>query len=433
VDQGSEAEHDAGGDRHAEREQQHERIDRDFRRARKARGIDANQRLDARARDHEAERATHEREQDAFGQELAQQASASGAERRADRKLAAPCFGAREQQVGQVRARDQQYEADRDLQHPDGAAGAADDFLLHRLHLEDVAKSGVRLLRSGVRWRRREDVVRGADPLAPVPDECGQLGLRRRLGDAVLQPPDQVEDVIAAILAIGGIQAERQPDLGAVVHHIQARRHDAEHFEPAAVDLDRLSHDGLATEGRLPQLVREDRDPRRNQWRLSRRRRRSRDVGLARAEQTALRSLDAEGAQQVVVYLRRSHAQGAVAGRQVDLAGRVRANRRKRRVELAELHVLRRRDPELVEPEGRELGCQVHQLIGIRIAERAKDHGIDDREDGGVRADAQRQRQDRDEGEGRRAQQAPDRVSKVLAKMIKGHGRPIVYCAPLRR
>jgi len=86
---------------------------------------------------------------------------------------------------------------------------------------------------------------RTTDPLAPIPDECGQLGLRRRLGDAVLQPPDQVEDVIAAILAIGRIQAERQPDLGVVVHHIHARRHDAEHFEPAAVDLDRLSHDGL--------------------------------------------------------------------------------------------------------------------------------------------------------------------------------------------
>ena len=124
----------------------------------------------------------------------------------------------------------------------------------------------------------------------------------------------------------------------------------------------------LPAEGRLPQVVREDRDLRGNQRRLSRRRRWSRNIGLALAEQAALCGWHTEGAQQIVIHLRRSHAQEAIASRQVDLAGCVRANGRKRRVDLAELQVLRWRHPELFEPEGREPGRQVHQLPGLRVS-----------------------------------------------------------------
>ena len=46
------------------------------------------------------------------------------------RELALPAFGAGEQQVGEVGAGDEQHEADRRLQHPDGAAGAADNLFL---------------------------------------------------------------------------------------------------------------------------------------------------------------------------------------------------------------------------------------------------------------------------------------------------------------
>ena len=52
VHQRCEAEHQAGRDRHAEREQQHERVDGHLRRARQAGGIHPNQRLDAGAREH---------------------------------------------------------------------------------------------------------------------------------------------------------------------------------------------------------------------------------------------------------------------------------------------------------------------------------------------------------------------------------------------
>ena len=175
----------------------------DFARARQARRIARMSALHADAREHEAEHAADDRQQHALGHELAQQPAAAGAERGAHRELAMPRLGARQQQVGEVGARDQQHERHRRLQHPDGAAGAADDLLLHRLHLQDVAAPGLacapRPFGSGA-----EDVVLHADALAPVRDQ--RLSARsapplRR--DAVLQAADEIEEVAAAILAIG--------------------------------------------------------------------------------------------------------------------------------------------------------------------------------------------------------------------------------------
>ena len=155
----------------------------------------------------------------------------------------------------------------------------------------------------------------------------------------------------------------------------------------------------LAAERGLPQLVREDHDRRQRNRRRARRRRRAGQIGLALAEQPALRRLHAERGQQAVVDRRRPDAQRPIAGGEVDLAGRERADRRERLVDLAKLEILRRRHPELSEPERRKLRGQVHQLFGLGIAQRPQDHAVDDREDRGIRADAQRQRQDRDDRE----------------------------------
>jgi hypothetical protein len=133
--------------------------------------------------------------------------------------------------------------------------------------------------------------------------------------------------VTAAVLAIAGVQAKRQPDLGAVVHDVHARRHDADHFAAQAVHVDRLADDLLAPEGRLPEVVREDGDLRRDRRRLAGRRRRTADVGFARREQAAMRGLDTECLQQVIVDGGGSHAQRPIGGSQVDLAGRERTDR----------------------------------------------------------------------------------------------------------
>ncbi len=168
---------------------------------------------------------------------------------------------------------------------------------------------------------------------------------------------------------------------------------------------------------RLPQLVRQDAD-RRRRHRAGRVRRWD-DVGLALREQPAGERLDAERGQQVIVHRRRSHAQRAIAGGQVDLARRVGADRGERLVQLAELEIFRRRHPELIEAERRELRGQVHQLLGLRIAERAQDHAVDDRENRGICADSERERENRDGGERRRAQQAADSETNILAKVVE--------------
>ena len=75
-------------------------------RSRRARGSPAG----SRRRQQQAERAAAERQQDALGQQLADDAAAAGAERRADGDLPLPRQRPRQQQVGDVGARDQQHE-----------------------------------------------------------------------------------------------------------------------------------------------------------------------------------------------------------------------------------------------------------------------------------------------------------------------------------
>jgi hypothetical protein len=61
-----------------------------------------------------------------------------------------------------------------------------------------------------------------------------------------------------------------------------------------------------------------------------------------------------------------------------------------------ELQKLRRRYPELIESQLRELARDVDQALRLRISKRAQDDSVHHREDGGVRADPQSQRQDGD-------------------------------------
>ena len=67
-------------------------------------------------------------EQHAFGQQLPHQPLPAGAERGADRDFLLPPGGARQQQVRDVRAGDQQHQRHRAEQHEHRAAHVADDL-----------------------------------------------------------------------------------------------------------------------------------------------------------------------------------------------------------------------------------------------------------------------------------------------------------------
>ena len=71
------------------------------------------------------EPAGDERQQHRFDEQLPDDVPSAGAERDADADLVRAMGGARQQQVGDVRAGDQQHEADRAHQRPEQQCGAA--------------------------------------------------------------------------------------------------------------------------------------------------------------------------------------------------------------------------------------------------------------------------------------------------------------------
>ena len=71
-------------------------------------------------------------EHDAFGEQLANQAPASTAERHANRDFLLPARGANEQQVRDVGARDEQDDADDAKQQPQHRPRRAGEVLLQR-------------------------------------------------------------------------------------------------------------------------------------------------------------------------------------------------------------------------------------------------------------------------------------------------------------
>ena len=112
------------------------------------------------------------------------------------------------------------------------------------------------------------------------------------------------------------------------------------------------------------------------------------------------------------------HAPRPIGGGEVRLIGRERADRGERVRSLLQFQELRRRHPELVEPHFRELARDEDEPIGLGVAERPKDHGVHHREDGGVRPDAQRQGENRDEGKAGRAQQIADGMTNVAQECV---------------
>ena len=150
----------------SEREQQHDRIERDLPRPRQALGVGRQQRAQAAKAERRAERPADERQHDPLGQELPQQPPASGAERRADRELALPRLGARQHQVRQVGAGDEQHEPDRALQHPERRAEAADEVVLQPVETQPM----LLLVRR----------VMPCDPLRPLDEQRFELDPRLR-------------------------------------------------------------------------------------------------------------------------------------------------------------------------------------------------------------------------------------------------------------
>ena len=190
------ADRDDRGQSH--RERQHRPAQRHLVESRQIRGRERQQRADAQRGDEQTGEAADDQQQNGFGHELPDDASASGAERVTDGELASARGGLREQKIRHVRARDEQQEEHGAEQHVQRRADAAGERRLQR-HRRRVRHQIVALLvgtpddvlRDGadvrVRLRRRSRRRAAGRP----PRSCETCGCdsRYRARPAPTDPP----------------------------------------------------------------------------------------------------------------------------------------------------------------------------------------------------------------------------------------------------
>ena len=95
-------------------------------------GVHGEQRADARHAQRHAKYAAGQREQDAFGQQLADDAAAPRADRRTNGNFTLAARRAGQQQVGDVGACNQQHQRNRAQQDPERGADVGDEFILQQ-------------------------------------------------------------------------------------------------------------------------------------------------------------------------------------------------------------------------------------------------------------------------------------------------------------
>src|SRR5262249_38244497 len=99
-----------------QRDQQDGPVDFDFAHARQAQRRDGAKRIHSPGGQQQPERAAECSQQQTFGQQLPDQSAPAGAEREQNGEFLSPLRVARQQQVRQIRARDQQHKQDGELQ-----------------------------------------------------------------------------------------------------------------------------------------------------------------------------------------------------------------------------------------------------------------------------------------------------------------------------
>ena len=132
ADRGGQAEEDGARQRDEQREPHDDRVERGLLEARHAVRRGGDERADSPGREREPRGGGDQREDEALGEELPDHPAATGAERGANRHFPGPRGPAREQQVGDVAARDEQDEADRAEQDEQALPVVADELLHQR-------------------------------------------------------------------------------------------------------------------------------------------------------------------------------------------------------------------------------------------------------------------------------------------------------------
>ena len=237
------------------------------------------------------------------------------------------------------------------------------------------------------------------------------LGLRRR--DAGLEPRhDRQPAAGAALEVVPGrrhlrLHRHRHHDVGVLADDDaeEAGRRHADDRHRQAVERDvAVQHAGIAGEAPHPVVVAQHRD------RLSARR-----AIVVRREGAADLRAHAEDVEEVAGHELAVHALGLSAGEQRQRRREAGDHAVEHRVLIPQVAVHRVRQGAVVErPSPERAGAVEHdELLGRLHRQHPQQHLVGEREDRGVRADAERQRQHDDDGEGRRLEEGAQGVAEI--------------------
>ena len=143
---GQQSEQQHRAERHHERERHRARIEHDRFDARHVHGAERAYRLHAPVREGDTRSSTADRDERALREQLPKDARPTGAERHANGQLALAGRRPGEEQVGEVRAGDEQHEPDGDEEDEKTWTHPADELPLERLDGHLDVRVGARVL-----------------------------------------------------------------------------------------------------------------------------------------------------------------------------------------------------------------------------------------------------------------------------------------------
>ena len=339
-------------------------------------------------------------------QQLADEPAAARAEGAPERQFPTPRRPAREHQVGDIGAGDEQHDRDRRSKQDEREARIADHLFAERHDLDSPVRARLRVAVREFATESFSDLI--------------QIGLGPRQRGVGPQPDHHAEILIAASVGAITRPVVRHPEIrgrleeaDGGVGEAHARRHDAGDLRPYGADDDRPPDDrGIRTEPAPPERVAHERH----------RRRAGRAIGLR--ERAAQRGRDREQREE-----RRRDDVRDRAFRFADAAARALAA--ERRVLIADGRHLFERALPLADV--RELGGGHRRLaeadlpvgvpddgqpVGALVRDALEQDRVDDAEDRRARADADGNRGERGGGEQRRLARRAQRAAEILSEPL---------------
>ena len=255
-----ETEDHARADGDEQREREHAAVDADGSGARNALRSGSDEDLEPESRQRHSSRRAGDRQHEALGDELPDQSSAPGTECGAKRELLVTTLGADEQQVGEIRARDEEDEPNRGLEKPQRPSDAADDVRLQVVVAQAMLFRVRRVNVAGAATLGRRTAIAAVEDI-PLRHHRFEIAARTVDRHAIVEPADERQEVAAAeLIAVRRIDHQWQPHLHAFVVHVEAARHDADHRAGDAVHLNLLPDEWASAERALPEVARDHDD-----------------------------------------------------------------------------------------------------------------------------------------------------------------------------